>query len=1489
MRGVLRAVVCALGLCVIASGTAQDAGTGIPVGKGPARIRKTAVRPFSGGRRLEDVWTRADVLSGFVVPGKLDLATDGTEVQFLYDDTMLYLSCKGFFDPKYENRPTDNRLFRDNNFEFLVAERKESPRYRQFAFSEGGLTYFGEFADGGKRELQVPPRFAFDVERGKGFWAANVEIPLAALGIGNVKEGVSPVVLIARTNVSTFEKRRESSAWAALEKEDYSDSTRWGSVVFAEDDGSDAAVVRGPTNGACVNYFANPEFDVPDRCWEVVGKGRTYRMETMAMSGEWIFRTIGDSYHFLKGVPADYESDTDYTLAVSARGFGGESVLNVLELYTRASDGSVREGTHIADKVILGPEFRTYYFPFRSTDKGKPLCMLFYKLEPKDAADRGVDIASIRMYRGKVGALQFRNVYRAGRKAVAGPGVPIPDCGYGPAKNPARGLVVALRIREQREILELFKGSGVDIDIVMTTAPDQDVYDTDGDIPSIRRRLDEGGYDFFCILQRAAARIGKDLAERIADGVRKGAGIYFVHNADYGNLKAIVEGADLKPLAQDDPLVAGYPGRIRNGLSRTDVDRLFRQGRFGAGVVLEESLSRDGVLKFMMSQSVYGTTDFPFSALCTPLQVRTFLRMAGKLDALDGNVRRVVWRAVDEDGMFTADGVADDEESALRQASEHCVVSGRHAVSLRFADENGRTLDWRVKYVDKAGPRLELKAERASCSGDEDALFVAQVTGGSQDGEIQWTLEDFSGRILESGRERPGAALSVPTRALFTNLGVLRARLVSDGRVCAAARANLYACDRDASRLYDDFVISIWGQGASGSRDSFPLINRQLQEIGVLHQLLPVQVGRWENAPVPSLADGMGCGGGFLGRASWYYPKKLDGSNNRSSYGPVNTAKGRAESARNAAEVARRAGAVGVLGYCVCDEPNLLERFTTDEPDEEPENVAEYRLRMERKYGTIGEYNRRHLTDYGAFADLRPAHLAEARASGKFAEYVEWRNFNVDRWCEAIKLLSDAAKRVDKRTRMSLFETFGQTAASGNDYWKLLTKAGLDFSSEYTAMVSMKRDPLYNFDEFYRSFRPDMRIWGFTGYSIGAQQIAFTPWWTALHRYGGFAWFAVMDWDWRFLDQPSWAFTQDAVDVRAAMRASRLQDGLGKLLLTYDWVPREIAIYYSHDSLLTATAMGTETLSFVVAENGPLHDYMHSRQGAQYLVEDLLFQHDFVAPEQVLSGKLDGYKVLFMPSIFSLSDAEVAALKAFLGRGGRIVADRLPGDYDELGVRRPSNPFAADALEILGENFDDLNVRQRSLVLKTLKDADVVPAVRSAGIEGIYGREAMHFTDGVNDLFAVIRMPTRSEDGLEQALAFSRRGHLYDVCAGKYLGIADSVTAKIPNAGAGLWAVLPRKVGSLGVALPGSVKAGSDLVADISLEGAVGSQVFHAEVIPPGGGVRFHMKRNLKARDGRAQLVFRMAENDPRGRWRLTVRDALTGTSCERDFVVVGD
>ena len=299
---------------------------------------------------------------------------------------------------------------------------------------------------------------------------------------------------------------------------------------------------------------------------------------------------------------------------------------------------------------------------------------------------------------------------------------------------------------------------------------------------------------------------------------------------------------------------------------------------------------------------------------------------------------------------------------------------------------------------------------------------------------------------------------------------------------------------------------------------------------------------------------------------------------------------------------------------------------------------------------------------------------------------------------------------------------------------------------------------------------------------------------------------------------------------------------------------------------------------------------MYSRMGAQYLVEDLLFQHDYVAPEQMVAGKLAEYKVLYMPRINAMSDAEVAAVKAFLAKGGKVIADELPGAWDELGVKREQNPFKdAPGVTVIGKNFDDLDKQQRAAALKMFDEMGVRPVLKSGTIVDIFGREAMHFTDGVNDIYVVLRHPGRSQGEAEETFEFPRGGFVWDVCARKPLGRGDRVTTKVPHAWAAVYAVLPYEAKGVSISAPGEAKAGSVLSVDVRLDAsgaAMGTHVYNVRFVPPSGECRFHFRRNVAARGGAAHLDFPLALNDEKGLWKIVVEDAFTGLRAERVVAV---
>ncbi|MBO4304735.1 MAG: hypothetical protein J6A21_09145, partial [Lentisphaeria bacterium] len=807
--------------------------------------------------------------------------------------------------------------------------------------------------------------------------------------------------------------------------------------------------------------------------------------------------------------------------------------------------------------------------------------------------------------------------------------------------------------------------------------------------------------------------------------------------------------------------------------------------------------------------------------------------------------------------------------------------SGLNLATVRTLDKAGKVLDFRMLAFRKAGPELRITDPAPYHIGNVPAEFSIALSEVPEKSSIVWELADFSGRVLESGRSKAEkeVRLAVPLQNAFTTYNTLRVMLKKQDRVLAKQTLAVMVPERDADRMVNGgFTQRLWGTSGGSTEASSRMMFRSMRGIGV-RMIVPTGMG------LSALQEGVINGMNFLGGGEIFcIPKQKDHVRERQ----FNTAKSREEIRERAEKRAESARKFGWSFNCVCDEPKLAAVGKSDELDSHPENIAEFRKRMEKKYGSIAEYNCRMHSDWKSFNEIRPVLMVEARKTGRFGEFIEWRNFNVDRWCEIIKLLSDAGKKVSPHAKFALTNSFGQGIFSGNDYAKLYRKAGLDFATEYSSCIYLGKDPIHNFDEFMRSFAPEMRSPGSVGYAnSNAEMISYSPWWFASHRYGGMGWFAMLSNSHQLMDGATLDLTKDALLLGKSLRESKLQQGLGKLFLEYRWKKRDIAIYYSQTSMQTAFLLGKETRSETIDGKGPLHDFFYSRQGAFYALEYLLHQYDFVSYDQVEEGVLKNYKILIMPSIISMTDKEVDAVKKFMANGGKVLADFAPGVYDELGFKRAEAPLKG--VDLTGKIFDEMNASCRQELSDYLRKGGVPPLLESENIVKIPGRETMHFTDGVNHVFPILHNASVSRDREKQTFVFPVKGHLYDLRKGKYLGKTDRVTCRIPNADAVLYGVYPGKIRELDIRMPASLKTGSDLKAALEAkmeEGAPGKRVFYLQILDPSGKAAYGMDRCLVAKDGKADFSFRMAFNDPEGIWTLKATDVLTGLTAERKFTL---
>ena len=1472
------------------------------------KIRKADKVPFySNGKRIEAVWKNADTVTGLVNPKNAIVEFSPTKAQMLYDENNLYVSMIANYHPPFRApRNPDASLWGDNNFElFLMADGAQE--YFQIAVSENG----GLYRAIGKNKMPLVMKHWVFTEKKRYRWMANLTIPLSTLKWKPEEQKIR--FNVCRYNQDMPKGKAQQSSFMVLQGGlvNYHLPDMWPVAEMTAKSGK-AKSVAAHSDNIKVNLIPDPGFDFPTRTFK---NPDIQRMETMAMSDIWIIRATGKAYHFYTlGVAGRVTPGEKYTIRVRARRYGKEGSLGLIQ-FCRNSEGKTQEGGRISWGIPLTEEFQEYYIKF--VPRPNVTGIALYRIGSK-SKENGVELENVSLFKGDISSFEIRKIGRAGVKNVV-PGTEIkrPENPYGKVAKPIRILVIGRRnLLALNDPWEIMNGLNIQRDCITTTATNTDVYYTDDDPKAIFQRLKDKTYDLIMIggYKDAVTNIGKELAKQLEACVKNGTSLWINLPAPYGNLSALVKNAGMKKLADTHYLKQALPlaffkkpAAFRN-YSHNPLDNM-KEGKFGKGYVLTaQTASRNAMFLIDPDYNAGVADTFPWSDFNKAWLARLMVYAAGKENRIIRNIKvtnctnavvetaavedntALRWNVMDKLGNVVDQGTGVIRKNQAAIKMKDPAFNGDHVLTVWALDKAGKTIAYSAQTFRKNGPILaDLKDNKLYYKENEKADLSVSIRDFKPGMMLEWTLEDFSGRILQRGKVKgsANAKLAIPLESLYTNYSAVTVYLKVNGKTVDAARIPVVAQDRDKKRVLDDFTPSIWNFGGDLPEGFRLASDRQLEKIGFRSYLLPF-------LKLTGLKTGMTTGASWRCSSTFYGYRQAGTSNIRQRQ--FNTKESRAYIAKSAYQDAKNLRYLGVVHDHICDEPGLTNHVSSLEFDEHPQNLAVYRERMEAKYKTIANFNQQMGTSYRSFKELKPGRIDDARKAGRYGEFMEWRNFNVDRWVEAIRIVADNSKKGDPNSNLSLCNSFGQTALNGNDYWKLLTKAGLNFSQEYTSMVYQGDSPRTTFDEFYRSFRPDMRVWGYTGYFFDRTKAFYQPWWFALHRYGGFTWFATYasvgaggGGAWLNILDYTGAFNRDAQNMKDSLESSNLQNGLGKVFLAYNWVKNDIAIYYSHDSLLLAYALGKERNNSEMHTNSPLSKKMTSRHNLQYMTEELLYQYEYLAPEQIINGKLKERKVLFMPGVISMGDEEVAAVRTFLKNGGMVIADFTPGEYDLLGRKRKQAPFAGEKnVVVLNKLFTRKDVAQRKQIMALLKKANCKPLIQSKGIEQIFGREAMHFADGDMHIFGVLHDQSRSSEAKEQTFQFPVTGHLYDIRAGKYLGKTNTVTAAVPRGDAMVWGIYPYQIKGIDLSVPTVVKGGQDLMVKMELDktgfGKAGKHVFHVEIIAPDGSCRFHMQRNLIAENGKAVLKFRMAENDKNGTWKVRVTDALSGIQAEKTF-----
>ncbi len=448
-----------------------------------------------------------------------------------------------------------------------------------------------------------------------------------------------------------------------------------------------------------------------------------------------------------------------------------------------------------------------------------------------------------------------------------------------------------------------------------------------------------------------------------------------------------------------------------------------------------------------------------------------------------------------------------------------------------------------------------------------------------------------------------------------------------------------------------------------------------------------------------------------------------------------------------------------------------------------------------------------------------------------------------------------------------------------------------------------------NTPEIVRSLNPDtcyqiLPTWK-TG-NVGVRDI----WTRLLHGDRGIIFWDNEEPKHRFIIQPDKTPTERATSLGPTL--VEIESGLAKQLLACRRENNGIAVYYSHPSIRVdywRQWLG-EGRRWVALRSWHLYKFNQRnvlRSSWYRLIEDLNLQYDVVSSEQAVKGRLlrDGYKVLILPEVFALSQAEAGAIQQFAAAGGVVIADRFCGIMDQHG-KRLETPQLAGLWEtpnahLLNRSFEQYSrlrmkpgqeVALRDAVGEMLSEAGIKPAVRviSTKTKKPLPAAEVHVFDagGGVRLVGITRSIQLRQEGIggtekidnsifEQAepveLKFDRPVYVYDQRAGQDLGRTAALKLDLDPWSPPILVLADEPLKPLNAQWsPGKLS----VVRVLNVQPDV-TRAAHVELRDPSGRVLRHYGGNVLVRDGVGKWVVPLAINDPPGTYTITCRDVLTG------------
>ncbi|MFB3883217.1 MAG: beta-galactosidase [Armatimonadota bacterium] len=475
----------------------------------------------------------------------------------------------------------------------------------------------------------------------------------------------------------------------------------------------------------------------------------------------------------------------------------------------------------------------------------------------------------------------------------------------------------------------------------------------------------------------------------------------------------------------------------------------------------------------------------------------------------------------------------------------------------------------------------------------------------------------------------------------------------------------------ETAPLSDDYHVIMWALG--GVPENEDLYFQRLHDLHV--QAIHVHPGE---SPDPALAHGIGFYLENIHRIAFLHERepiyKSDWDNYTRTRDKryllrdpcLNDPAYLASAREDIQSKIRRFAAKGPLLYDLGDECSITSFASPMDYDFSPDALAAFRKWLQSQYGSLEALNREWETSFATWDEVVPMTTYEIKdrektGSENYSPWADHRTFMDISFADSWRQFREWVREVDPKTPVGLEGLQMPATFGGYDLWRL--SQALDWIEPYDIGES---------HAIFRSFMPGAPIYA-TLFEHDPNAASRRLWHLLLNGDHGVIIWAASEWfDFSTPELKPQPWVSGMAELFAELRGPAAQ---AIMRAKRDRAP--IAIHYSHPSIQAGWMIDSREDGDTWPRRFSSYEAVHSRitrvrSSWCRALEDLGYDYDFVSTQQILDGVLEqrGYKAFIMPESLAISDSEAAAIQRYAESGGTVIADFLPGVFDEHAKRR---------------------------------------------------------------------------------------------------------------------------------------------------------------------------------------------------------------------------